>query len=287
MHCKKPFTKGMSGFPCGQCLPCRINRHRLWAHRIMLEATCHKKTSFVTLTYNKECVPSDGSVVPRDLQLYIKRLRHAKTIDGTVPHLRYFGCGEYGEKYGRPHYHLALFGLGVEDAGVIGSSWGGGNVVVGTLTRESAAYIAQYVTKKLTAKNDERLNGKHPEFARMSLRPGIGALAVPEIARALSGGLLLREGGNLLDVPGVLQHGDRRYPLGRYLQRRVRTACGLDEKGPEIKEYERSLEVSALFKNYLNAGGTGSLKHALLWNSEGKIRQIEGKYRIFKGAKKL
>ena len=29
--------------------------------------------------------------------------------------VRYFHCGEYGEKFSRPHYHVCLFGFGFPD----------------------------------------------------------------------------------------------------------------------------------------------------------------------------
>lgn len=73
MLCKNPYMKGVLAFGCGQCNPCRINRRRLWTHRIMLESLKHGDSSFVTLTY--ETLPSDGSLVPKDLQNFMKYLR--------------------------------------------------------------------------------------------------------------------------------------------------------------------------------------------------------------------
>lgn len=91
-------------FGCGQCLPCRVNRRRIWTHRIMLEAAQYHDNSFVTLTYDEEKLPVDLSVTPRTLQLFMKRLR--KVYPNRI---RYFGVGEYGDQTMRPHYHLALF----------------------------------------------------------------------------------------------------------------------------------------------------------------------------------
>lgn len=209
----------------------------------MLEAQCHPASWFVTLTYDDLNVPSDGSVSPRELQLFLKRLR--ERINERV---RFYGVGEYGDSTGRPHYHLALFGLdGLAhvdpgDAHIWGlasctcpicSAWGKGGVGVGDLTPQSAAYIVSYVTKRLTRAGDQRLDGKHPEFARMSLRPGIGAPAVSTLSKAVLSdagiGSLVDSG----DVPSVVRTEGKLWPLGRYIRGKIRTEVGMDTRQPE------------------------------------------------------
>lgn len=59
----------------------------------MMEQDRHVCTSFVTLTYDEEHLPPDGSLRKRDLQLYLKRLRR------RLP-FRFFAAGEYGERGG-------------------------------------------------------------------------------------------------------------------------------------------------------------------------------------------
>ena len=80
----------------------------------------------------------------------------------------------------------------------------------------------------------------------MSLRPGIGALAVPFVAESLNdthgAALVAREG----DVPTQLRHGKRLLPLGRYLSRRLRDAMGFDDlraQGKRLEEYEKELQA--------------------------------------------
>lgn len=102
--------------------------------------------------------------------------------------------------------------------------------MLGTLEERSAQYIAGYVVKKMTRPDDPRLLGRLPEFARMSLKPGIGAGAIPDVASALMQYKLEASGR---DVPNSLRHGSRLLPLGRYLMKRLRLECGLDEKAPE------------------------------------------------------
>ena len=90
MKCTSPFKKVIDGvireLPCGQCMACRLNHARMWSIRISHEASCHTHNVFLTLTYDDEHLPSDGSVHKRDLQLFFKRLR--KELKGAK--LRYF-----------------------------------------------------------------------------------------------------------------------------------------------------------------------------------------------------
>lgn len=205
----------------------------------MLEGLNHTDKNFTTLTYSDEEVPTDGSLNPRHTQLFLKRLRKRY----APAKIRYFLVGEYGDETQRPHYHAALFGVpqcrygrsrysrsrdrccAVCDS--VRDAWGFGHVFLGDLSKESAQYIAGYVTKKMTAKDDERLQGRHPEYARMSLRPGIGQHAMHDLAD-----VLLRYGVGT-DVPNALRHGPAQLPLGRYLQQQLRKMVGRDAKAPE------------------------------------------------------
>lgn len=177
--------------PCGQCLGCRIQRSADWALRCVHEAQMHLHNSFVTLTYDQEHLPSDGSLRLEDWQKFAKRVRK------ELGPFRFFHCGEYGEKNQRPHYHALLFGLDFRHDRVSYSQtlygsrtldrlWGQGFTSIGNLTYESAAYVARYVMKKLTGSQAEerytrmdKSTGEFwsvkPEYCTMSRRPGIGS----------------------------------------------------------------------------------------------------------------
>lgn len=107
-------------------------------------------------------------------------------------------------------------------------AWGDGNVYLGELNKQSAQYVAGYVCKKMTGKDDIRLDGRHPEFARMSLRPGIGADFIPEVASSLLTHEIESE-----DVPSALRHGRAVYPLGRYLKAKLREHMGHAKEVPQ------------------------------------------------------
>lgn len=238
MRCAYPFQQGLIEYGCGQCMPCRLNRQRLWVARLMLEARMHDSSFFVTLTYDEEHVPCDMSVSLRDVQLWLKRLRSLM----APSKLRYYVVGEYGDVNQRPHYHAVLFGL--QNPSLIEESWTAGMVHVGTLTVQSAAYVVSYVVKGMTGVADTRLTGRYPEFARMSLRPGIGALAVPVLRAAVldeaTGELRLVAG----DVPGVLRTEGKLWPLGRYLRSKLRVSVGMDASESDASRVLRSVSVA-------------------------------------------
>lgn len=255
MLCEKPYMIDKVPCPCTKCFPCRVNRRRLWAHRIQLESLKSSDSCFVTLTYGEKNLPEGSDLSPKHTQDWLKRLRKILAPEK----IRYFLVGEYGDKTQRPHYHAALFGVhpivaGGYDGqhGVVQKSWNQGYTFVGDLTPDSAMYVAGYCTKKMTSRKDPRLNGRHPEFARMSLRPGLGASAVEDIARSLGTDVGLRDIAQVGDVPHSLTHGRKSLPLGRYLRGKLREKIGYSSaKTPResLKKYEESL--SQLYEDAL------------------------------------
>ena len=187
------FGLSISGIkvPCGQCIGCRLERSRQWAIRCVHEASLHEANSFITLTYSPEFLPSDMSLHLSHFQLFMKRLR--KCFGNGI---RFFMCGEYGEKFRRPHYHAIIFGLDFPDkvqvnvsnglpiysSEILSNLWGKGFASIGTVTFDSAAYVARYITKKVTGEMafDHYLDKDtgimlKPEYTTMSRRPGIAS----------------------------------------------------------------------------------------------------------------
>lgn len=282
MICSRPFTVGTVGFGCGQCLPCRINRRRVWAWRMVLESYCHEESSFVTLTYDEANVPDGGTLDPRHLQLFLKKLRKARSAP-----LRFFAVGEYGDHSERPHYHLALFGLGMDGRDDVDRAWGRGHVLLGELNEKTTAYIAGYVVKKMTHANDARLNGRRPEFARMSLRPGIGAPAMKTLAKSMDNPHGQAEVQNTGDVPYQLQFGRKRFPLARYLRKRLRAEMGLtDEQTAAARStiaFQSSLEVSELLRVALATSPAATPQSVMITRDAGRIASVVARSKIHKG----
>lgn len=190
---QRAFSGNPIKLPCGQCVGCRLEKSRQWAMRLMHELRFHKTAEFVTLTYNKENLPENMSLVKTDLQLFNKRVRK------NFGPMRFYACGEYGSLNKRPHYHSIIFGLRLTDkklfkrtkAGDLYESaklrdvWGLGHVLTGDVTFDSCAYVARYICDKITGDmadshysyvdGDGVCHDRTPEFALMSRRPGIGS----------------------------------------------------------------------------------------------------------------
>lgn len=175
--------------PCGQCIGCRLERSRQWAIRCMHEASLYEHNSFITLTFNDEHLDPIGSLRKSDFQNFMKRLRKAISPE----RVRFYHCGEYGSKGGRPHHHACLFGYDFKDKELwrirnnvplytskfLDSIWSLdgkqlGFCTVGDVTFESAAYVARYIMKKQLG-DPEYYGDLVPPYTTMSRRPGVGS----------------------------------------------------------------------------------------------------------------
>lgn len=252
----------------------------------MLEAAKHSESSFWTLTYANENLPEGGTLVPADLRNFLKRLRLVAHFERGV-RLRHFSVGEYGDETFRPHYHLAIFGLGYGEADrlLVERAWKLGHVYGGDLTPQSAQYIAGYVTKKMTSHEDPRLLGRYPEFARMSLRPGIGASAMEDVAIALNtkhGAASVVQTG---DVPLALRHGAKSLPLGRYLRRKLREQMGFSEPGqPDLARLRQHQKLQDVLRD---AGSVSAYLEESASVDKVRVLQVETKAKIWAKKGKL
>ena len=164
--------------------------------RCLHEAKSHEKNCFITLTYNDENLPRNRSLDYRDFQLFMKKFR--KKFGANI---RFYMCGEYGEKFDRPHFHACIFGFDFSDRKYFKTTgsgsklyrseeleklWKYGYSSLGDVNFESAAYVARYIMKKITGQGKHDMHykfteletgeilEKKPEFNKMSLKPGIG-----------------------------------------------------------------------------------------------------------------
>lgn len=188
--------------PCGGCEGCDARRSADWCWRIGKEFEAVGRVGmFLTLTLEDDHLPDDFNISRDHYQGFLKRLRAfidrsggAGYADG-VDRLRIAGCGEYGGRKGRPHYHLLVMGWKASDlepdlpskggfpqwsSDRLTQLWGLGRVWVGEVTEQSISYVVGYFRKMQRGANaadfyrtverfhpvtGERVIGQRPPFA--------------------------------------------------------------------------------------------------------------------------
>lgn len=204
--------------PCGKCPVCLQRRASSWAIRLEEHQKTNGRAHFLTLTYSQPPITKNGymTLVKRDWQLFIKRLRRAHPKNTEI---RYYACGEYGSIRWRPHYHAIIFGI---DADLIIRAWREKDVdeqydkktlqlpgIPGIweadpdVNEANTMYVTKYMTKgkriPLHSK-DDRL----PEFSLMSKNLGKSFLT-PEMIKYYQSNpenmYVTREGGVKVAMP--------------------------------------------------------------------------------------
>lgn len=164
--------------PCGKCLSCLSLKRQQWHFRLSQELKQSSGALFLTLQYS-EC---DGNVNKEHVQKWLKKLRKVYDLRynptfGDIGQkttqkrhrIRYYLTAEYGAKTFRPHYHVILFNVSLEDRDIIDKSWKHGYVFYGDVTTESIGYVVKYCITE----HDDTL-GLQKTFSLMSKNPGLG-----------------------------------------------------------------------------------------------------------------
>lgn len=214
-------------------MPCRVNQRRKRTGRYVLEGLCHPISTFATITYDEKSIPKTGNGVPTldsgEFQRLLKLVRHDFAV-------RFAGVGEYGDRYGRPHYHALFFGAEPETVEAsLAKRWGTRDAGKGYCDVRWAEYwhfpyMAGYVTKKMTNAKDPRLlDGQAPEFMRQSLKPAIGCSTecldrLENLCYTVGVSRLIAE---TADVPNEFRYDGKRWPLDTTVRRKLRERLGL------------------------------------------------------------
>lgn len=216
----------------------------MWAIRCHHEAQMHERSCFVTLTYDDEHLPPGGLLERSRYKWFLRRL--VKRLG--VP-CRFFFGGEYGAG-ARPHYHGLLFGVDFDDrvlhskrgdnllyrSPLLEELWPLGFSSVGSVSFESAAYVARYCLKK----SGVTLPG---QFVRMSRRPGLGSSWLQKYASdAFPRGYVVI-GGKEVKAPRFYDNWFKALrPWDFEMVRRRRMAAAL-ERGPVVPARLRASEI--------------------------------------------
>lgn len=212
--------------PCGKCIKCLKRRSNGWAFRLEQEQKRSTSSAFLTLTYERCPISSNGfqTLVKKDFQDFMKRLRKFisdKYIElgykskDEIPSLKYYACGEYGGKTQRPHYHAIMYNLpyqAVNDLQIITSKWQHGYCYIAKSEPASIMYVAKYIQKisnrdisvvdretgEIIAEDD-----RVKEFSLMSKHLGSNYLteAIIEYYRSRMLAVIRKENGVLMSMP--------------------------------------------------------------------------------------
>lgn len=180
----------------------------------------HSGNIFLTLTYDEQHLLSP-KLQYMDFQLFIKSLREKVTRNVTTKEARdelyipYMVTGEYGEKNKRPHWHTLLFNYYPKDARhkyttdlketvftseTIDALWKKGNSEFGSVTMDSAGYVARYAAKKLVHGKDQE-HDYHP-IHKTSSRRAIGRSWIEKYhPHVFNHGFIVLPNGSITKVP--------------------------------------------------------------------------------------
>lgn len=239
--CRHPFyVKDYAIYVgCGQCLYCKIKKRNEWTGRLIMEKAVSLKCCFVTLTYADEFLPSPPSLDKSALQKFLKRLRKYSCVK-----IRYYACGEYGDKQGRPHYHLIIFGMDKSEQTIkwVQEAWKFGRISVDPADNDCIRYVAGYVTKKFSKERNLLIKEGilEKEFSLMSRKPALGSAFVDKLVDFA----FLQ---NPYDVLQVFSLGGRSFPLGRVIRNKLRDRVMTDEE----KEHIKSLNIALMQEEVL------------------------------------
>lgn len=179
MACQSPYiSKDNGAVLCGRCPACLKRRTDSWVFRLLQQQKVHKEAYFITLTYDNDNLPRSKNgfkTLEKDaVSAFVKRCRTYQTRNwGDFRTIKYYGVGEYGTQYKRPHYHIIMFDV-LPD--VVSKAWSFGVIDIQPVNGATIAYTAKYINKGRWRKmhvNDDRV----PEFSVMSKGLGTNYLS--------------------------------------------------------------------------------------------------------------
>lgn len=234
--------------PCGKCENCIRRKRMEWCFRMEEELKISKNALFVTLTYDDEHLPIDKyknvTLKQEHLVNFFKRLRINTERNNIITpeiwlhgitkkdKIKYYACGEYGEQYGRPHYHAIIFNASTR---LIKDSWGMGLIDSKPATRQSIAYVTKYMDKWRNKKQDWK---KAKEFNIQS--KGLGKEFIKRMKTFYK---------NNLDINYMVNSRGIKIPLSRYYNLKILNEDSQKKKTSIIHnalENERAEKVKKL-----------------------------------------
>lgn len=168
---------------------CINNKRKHWTLRLGEEAEQSVyPVLFVTLTYANHSLPwtlddhpiikkhfgeelNEVTLLTRDVQLFNKLVRQNNRFH-TDAQYRYYAAGEYGEKYGRPHYHLIMFNVHPKTMHKLPNYWKHGHIDLQLCNHQDK--VSNYVSGYIVNAHSHALRINKKPFSIMSKRPYLG-----------------------------------------------------------------------------------------------------------------
>lgn len=215
--CVRPIVINDNVVPCGKCFDCKRQDRMNWTIRVQDEI---KEGLFVTLTYDNEHLKE--FVDKKDIQDYIKRIRETLRRQKYNGKVKYFAVGEYGDRFGRSHYHIII---NITDSILITRLWNKGIVHVGRVTNRSIHYCTKYVQKNLGKRKEK----KGREFRLMS--KGLGKNYIEKYGKHHKDNLILSRCVNY-----------KTYSLPRYYKDKIFDKQDIEYRQERDKQIEKKLK---------------------------------------------
>lgn len=256
--------------PCGQCIPCRLNKIRQLVARCLLEEKTHEYSYFITLTYKE--TENDGNLHPSHVDSFFKKIRKRGYK------IRYIYCGEYGDESYRPHYHAIIWcDRPLFEELVLSELWTAGFSYLGTVTADSIRYVVGYVEKKaIVPESFWREKGLLPEFRRFSRRPGLGVNAWKKICDLAFEDWKKSGFEDKIEMPRLIFE-NKEWPVDRHLKEIFyQRFLGKCKKKSLLQVVAEDIQA---------ARADGSLLHGLKRTEVAK--RLEYKHKLFKKERKL
>ena len=159
---------------CRECWQCRKRRVNDYVGRCIAESKFAKKTYAVTLTYGGDEGVNAVTLIYKDVQDFLKRLRKKYKC-------RYIVTGEYGSAKGRSHWHIILFFQDnwpevTSNKRVDWKYWKHGFAYFQEPDRKGFEYCLKYVLKDQTSRQSD-------SHLAMSKKPPLGHEFFQQLAK--------------------------------------------------------------------------------------------------------
>lgn len=237
---------------CGRCIPCLIRKESalefLAKKELLTKYRKGQGASFVTLTYDDGHIPynQDKLVTLRksDVQKFLKNVRRQMEYHNDKTPFKTIYCGEYGDNFGRPHYHIVFIGL--SDSKVLKYTrklWKHGLCDVGVLAQGGLRYVCKYMTKQ------------HPTKEVKAMREKLG-VENPFICHSIGLGKewIINNIDKIAEDNFVFQINGKKYLYPSYVMKFVALRTG--------KDYKKAVRDFLVSENHGHPGKT-YLEHKL------------------------